>query len=271
MGDEPAYPRWGYCFHAGCWAGAEWYCQEEGCRYCGWPVPVEVAGLQADDATGYNGDYLNAGSVAGGENDWNNATVGYGGGRQGDYQSGNQVGQDLYQDGVQQPETYWHNANEQYNDQEYDGQYGDQYNDDQQNDTDLHDADRSGDYHQNDHQPPNSPSEAWATMGSRSSAGQTNSVASTETLDIDAISMAGNADRDRARWFEEQTAIRTDTWSDQDIVIQAVGQFANSPPGYRYGDTPYQGELYPHELSLSDGSESSVGQSNVERPVPGRR
>ena len=84
--------------------------------------------------------------------------------------------------------------------------------------------------------------------------------------------MAGNADRDRARWdVVEQTGVRMNARSDQDIDIQAVGQFANSLPRYRHGDTPYQGELYPHELSLSDGSESSVDQSSVERPVLGRR
>ncbi|KAI8686068.1 hypothetical protein NCS55_00281300 [Fusarium keratoplasticum] len=74
----------------------------------------------------------------------------------------------------------------------------------------------------------------------------------TKTLDIDAISIAGSADKDRSRWDEEQTAVHTDTESGQDFLIQAMG------PRYRYGDTPYQGDLYPHELSLSDGSESSV-------------
>lgn len=65
------------------------------------------------------------------------------------------------------------------------------------------------------------------------------------------------------------------TWGDQGMYNQAGGQFVD-PHGYHHGDT-----LYPHELTLSEGSESSVGQpgvgqpgvgqSSVERPVPERR
>ncbi|RMJ08191.1 hypothetical protein CDV36_012204 [Fusarium kuroshium] len=258
MSDELAYPRWECSSHASQWYEGHWYCQEEGCPYQGLPMFMQVASPQADDAMRYNGDDLNAEFVADGENDWNNAAAGYGEGRPGNPQPGNQQGQGLYPNGVQQSD-----------DQENGGQYGDRYDHDQQNDAHQHDANQSGGFHQT-FQPPNSPSDAWATMGSRSTADQTNSLASTETLDID-------ADRDRTRWYvEDQTAVGMNARNHQDMVIQAVGQFVDSPPEYRHGDTPNQGGLYPPELSLSDGSESSVDQSSVdqssvERPVLRRR
>ncbi|RSL87504.1 hypothetical protein CEP51_002204 [Fusarium floridanum] len=264
MSDELAYSRWECSSHAGRWYGWYWYCQEEGCPYQGSWVLRQVASPQADDATGYNGDDPNAEFVADEENDWNNAAAGYGEGRPGNPQPSNQQGQGLYPNGVQQSLTHWHNANEQHDGQEHGDQYGARYDHDQQNDARQHDAHQSGGFHQN-FQSPNSPSDAWATMGSRSTADQTNSLASTETLDID-------ADRDRTRWYvEDQTAVGMNARNHQDMVIQAVGQFVDSPPEYRHGDTPNQGGLYPPELSLSDGSESSVDQSSVERPVLRRR
>lgn len=70
MDDELAYPRRECSSHTGYWYGEYWCCQEEGCRYRDWLVPMQVPNHQENDVMGYNGDDLNNGPVVDEQNQW---------------------------------------------------------------------------------------------------------------------------------------------------------------------------------------------------------
>ncbi|KAI8723794.1 hypothetical protein NCS52_00236200 [Fusarium sp. LHS14.1] len=73
----------------------------------------------------------------------------------------------------------------------------------------------------------------------------------TETRNIDAVSIAGNADENGARWHGQESNFFMPIESNQDVLFQAGGQFADM---YRSS----QDEHYPHELPLLDELLESV-------------
>ncbi|KAJ4315176.1 hypothetical protein N0V84_008510 [Fusarium piperis] len=233
---------------------------------------MEVTTPQAYDAPGYNGDDMNAEFVGDGENGWDDVTSGYRGmpvyGEwQGGHQPDSQQGQDVYQYGDQQGGNFQQNDASQNADQqsdqqydEYDDPYNDYQNGFQQNG--QQDGVGWGDYqndgYQRDAWQPDPLSDVLATMGSRSSAGRTHSPVSTGTSDNEDAIMFGNP---VGVYVEEQPTVGMGVRNDQDIAIQEIGQFTSNFPGYGSGGAHCQGEPYPRKVSLSDGSEPSVDQS----------
>ncbi|EEU40989.1 uncharacterized protein NECHADRAFT_76652 [Fusarium vanettenii 77-13-4] len=283
MSDERLHSAWDYCTHPVFWYQGYWCCLDEQCEYRYVPVPTDPSWTY--DPTGHDGDGLAAEPGADGESSLGDGTSGYGGATaydewRDDHQASSQQDQDAYQCYVQQYDGYqqdgYQHGGYQYGGYQHGGyqnggyQNGD-YQQDQQDDYRYNNQD--GGQHsgyqegvgQDDYgYPPNAeqpvPPSDVATMGSGSSAAQTDSPSSTETPDNEDASMVGNADEDT----EDRTwpYVQEDNRDGQD-VDEAMNVFP---------DCPVVDTRYPRKLSFGTESESGVDQSNIEeRPDLGPR